>query len=178
MKNLICALALAAATLFAGPASAALDAPQRVQFAAAINAETDPALVACRAVRNDGCIAGWYNTATATLAWRPAVSRQALFLLTDTDSFAGRTAGQREMWVMMQNNAPVDMRLDSMRLAIHKIWAAADRDVILTGCTEFATRFELVYGGSNATTGNVTALKRNLIGPVSVSDVSASLNGD
>lgn len=175
MKRFLAFLAFVA-TLTSWPALAELSPAQRATFAAAINVEIDPALVACRIIRDDGCIAAWYNTATATMAWRHDVSRQSLFLLTDTDSFAGRTAGQREMWIMMQNHAPVDMRLDSMRLAIHKVWSATDRDVILAGCTEPATRFEMVFGGSSATTGNVTAIKRNVLGPVSVSDVSAALN--
>lgn len=178
MKFIFAALSVCAALLSSVAFAALDDAAQRAVFAAAINAETNATVVACRAVRDDACIAGWYNQAASpqTLAWRESVSRSVLFEATNLTSFDNLTAGKRDAWGLMMANAPINMSRNAMRKAVADIWSAADRDAALTACTEPATRFELVFGGASATTGSVTAIKRNVLGPVSVSDVSASLN--
>lgn len=170
-------LAFLAALIATAPALA-LDATQLATLAAAINTEIDPTLVACRTIRNDVCIAGWYNTAALpqTMAWRESVSKRDLFEAMNLTSFDALSAGKRDEWTLMMDNAPIAMSRNPMRKAVADIWGATDRDAILTSCTEPATRFEMVFGGSSATTGGVTAIKRTVLGPVSVSDVSAALN--
>ncbi len=165
-------------TLAAASAQAEMTPAQRATFAAAVAAETDAGLVACRTVRDDVCIQSFYNAPTTTKAWREAVPAQTVFEAMNLTNFDALSAGKRDAWRLMLDFAPLDFSRNKIRKAVSDVWAvAADRDAILNAATEFATRFELVFGGTPATEGTVTALKRALLGPVSLSDVSNALNG-
>lgn len=178
MKRILATLALAA-TLFSGPALAALSSAQLLTLKAHIDAQTDPSFAAMRTNGDVTGMTGWYNTAASptTSAWREAVSKSDLFELMNLTTFDARTAGQRQAWEIMLNNAPINMSRNKMRAAVNDIWLVADRDAILTGCTEPASRFEVVFGGVSTSTGNITAIKRNVLGPATISDISAAING-
>lgn len=166
----------AVATLLAGAAQADLTPANRAVFLAAINAETNPGLVTCRQARDDGCIAAWYNVATATKAWREQVSGKEVFEAMNLTNYDGLTAGKRDAWSLMIGFAPLDFTRNKIRAAVNDIWSATDRDVILNAATEFASRFEMLFGGNSATTGGVTAIKRALSHVLTINDVSATLN--
>ena len=175
MKHLLSAILLAAVSLVA--AAADLTPAQRATFAAAINAETDAGLVACRVVRDDTCITAFYNAASTTKAWREAVPARDVFEAMNLTNFDGLSAGKRDAQRIMLDFAPLDFSRNKIRQATGDIWNATDRDAILNAATENASRFEMVFGGNSATTGGVTAIKRAVLGPVSLYTVSAVLNG-
>lgn len=179
MKNpvaLVLLLISLRSSLFSVSAHAELSPENRAIFASAINAEIDPGVVACRQARDDGCIATYYAALTSTKAWRSAMPAREMFESTNLTAFDGLTAGKRDSWKLMMDNSPIDFTRAKMRSAVNDVWGATDRDVILNAATEFASRFEMLYGGNSATTGGVTAIKRNLIYPVNINDVSSALN--
>jgi len=144
MKRLL-AIAL---VCFTSLAQADLSSAQRVTFAAAVNAENNAGLVACRTIRDDTCIQAFYNASTSNKAWRETITAKEVFEAMNLTNFDGLSAGKR----------------DAMR-------------AILNAATENASRFEMVFAGASASEGTVTAVKRNVLGPVSINDVSNSLNG-
>lgn len=174
MKHLLSAILLAAVSLVA--AAADLTPAQRMTFLAAINAETDAGLVACRQARDDGCIAAYYNAPTATLAWRDAVASRDVFEAMNLTSFDGLSAGKREVMRLLLAYEPVDFTRDKTRAALVDVWGVADTNVILAVGTTTASRFEMLYGGTSATSEGVTALKRVVVGTVTLDLVSALLN--
>ena len=175
MKNSLKLLAVCLALLTAS-AHADLTRANRAVFLAAINAETNPGLVTCRQARDDGCIAAYYNVPTATKAWRESVPGKDVFEAMNLTNYDGLTAGKRDAWSLMIGFAPLDFTRNKIRAAVNDIWSATDRDVILNAATEFASRFEMLFGGSSATTGGVTAIKRTLPYVLTTGDVSATLN--
>lgn len=163
---------------FASLAQADLSSAQRVTFAAAVNAETNAGLVACRTIRDDTCIQAFYNASTSNKAWRESVTAKEVFEAMNLPNFDGLSAGKRDAMRTMLDFAPLDFSRQKVRKAISDIWTTAtDRDAILNAATENASRFEMIFAGASATEGTVTAVKRNVLGPVSINDVSNSLNG-
>jgi hypothetical protein len=144
---------------------------------AAILAETDPALVALRSAGASGAMAEWYNLDAAPVvkAWRVAVESQDLFEATPITQFDGLTAGKRDAWNLMLANAPVDASRNKIRAAVTDIWQAAQATTILTAMTENASRAEVLFGGSNATDGGVTALRRDWTGELRNEDIILAL---
>lgn len=175
MKNILKLLAVCLALLTAS-AHAGLTPAQKSVFLAAINAETTPALVTCRQARDDGCIAAWYNVATATKAWREAVPGKEVFEAMNLTAYDGLSAGKRDAWALILGFSPLDFSRNKIRAAVNDVWGATDRDAILNAATEFASRFEMLFGGNSATTGGVTAIKRTLPYVLTINDVSATLN--
>jgi hypothetical protein len=159
-----------------GFAHAELTPAQKSTFLTAINAETNPGLVTCRQARDDGCIAVFYNAATATKAWREAVSGKEIFEAMNLTNYDGLTAGKRDAWSLMLTFSPLDFSRGKIRSAVNDIWSAADRDAILNAATEFASKFEMLFGGNSFTTGGVTAIRRALPYVLNINDVSATLN--
>lgn len=166
----------AVATLLAGAAQADLTPAQKSTFLTAINAETNPGLVACRQARDDGCIATFYSAATSTKAWRENVPGKDVFEAMNLTSYDGLSAGKRDAWVLILGFSPLDFSRNKIRAAVNDVWGATDRDTILNAATEFASRFEMLFGGNSATTGGVTAIKRALPYTLTINDVSATLN--
>jgi hypothetical protein len=162
--------------LFSLLANAGLTPSQKSTFLAAINAETNQGLVTCRQARDDGCIATFYNAATATKAWREAVSGREVFEAMNLTNYDGLTAGKRDAWSLMLTFSPLDFTRGKIRAAVNDIWSATDRDAILNATTEFSSKFEMLFGGNSFTTGGVTAIRRTLPYVLTIDDVSATLN--
>jgi hypothetical protein len=177
MKN-VCKLFVLAFTLvlLSFGAHADLTPANRAVFLAAINAETNPGLVTCRQARDDGCIAAYYNVATSTKAWREAVPGKEVFEAMNLTAYDGLSAGKRDAWALILGFSPLDFSRNKIRAAVNDVWGATDRDAILNAVTEFASRFEMLFGGNSATTGGVTAIKRSLPYVLNINDVSATLN--
>lgn len=174
MKTILAALLVFVATV----AQADMTPGQRVTFAAAVNAETNAGLVACRVSRDDTCIQAFYNASSSTKAWREVVPAKEVFEAMNLTNFDSLTAGKRDAMRAMLDFSPLDFSRNKIRKAISDIWSvAADRDAILNAATENASRFEMVFGGTSATEGTVTAIKRTVLGPVGLNDVSNALNG-
>ena len=160
----------------------ALTSAQMTTVAAFLRASVDPVVTAALAVRNDIALTAWLNTAKpdpVTPAWKAACNRRDLFEAMDITKFDGLTAGKRDAWTVMMDQAAssaLDLSRQALRKAVDDIWGATDSPTVLTALTESATRVEVAIGGTNATTRTVTALKRDFVGPVALYDVSFALN--
>lgn len=156
-----------------------LDSDQLVTLKAHIVANTDPAVMAAFAIRNDIELARLYNLPSATIAWRKAATRQDIFEAMDLTLYDSVVPGKRDAWRMLMDNAPIDFGRNQMRKAVTDVWSqqtANQRDALLTGLTEFATVAEVALGGSVKTTGTVAATDRNWKGMLGHPDISDALN--
>lgn len=178
LKSLRIAIVALLFVVFAVPALAALTEAQQQTLASHIRNNADPAVVAALAQRNDVALADWYNqpVSPAQSGWRVAVSGSALFEAMNLTAYDGLTAGKRASWDLMLRFAPLDMSRNKLRAAVLDIWPAAQANAILTDCTEPVTRAEAVFGGTSATSGTITAIRRAYVGPLLINDVSDSLN--
>jgi hypothetical protein len=149
---------------------------QHVIFAADIRANTDAAVVSALAARNDSAIADWYNQVSTTKAWKTSVSREELFDNMNLTSYDGLSAGKRDAWRILLDFAPIDPTRDKVRAAIVDVWPTADETVMLNACAEYALKVEVLFGGTSATSGTVTAIKRNYVGATQAAEVSHVLN--
>lgn len=145
----------------------------------AINASTDPAVIAARTpeTRDDRVVQAWLNSAHPTaMAWIATMTARALFEAADITKFDALTAGKRESWRILLDFAPIDFTVGQNRKAIADIWGTADGVAVLQACRRPATVAENALGGNTATTNTVAALRLSVPGPVSLDDTSAALN--
>lgn len=129
-------------------------------LAAHIRANADPVVTAALAIRDDDAICDWYNASTSTDAWDNSVDRLALFEMTPITSFDGLSAGKRDAWRLMLEQAaiiPIDFGRAKPRAVVRDIWSVAQADAILTSCIRKATRCEMVFGGTVETSGTISA---------------------
>jgi hypothetical protein len=148
---------------------------------AAILASTDPEIMALAAARDDTMLTIRLNSkATPTVkAW---INEQPV---SDSDdaanytAFDGLTPGKRDSWALFLA-FPRDFGRSKVRQWVTDVWGAATAasisEDILKAATRNATFFELMFGSTSATTGTVTAVKLNKIGPVDMMDVAKALN--
>ena len=153
-----------------------LTAAQKVTLAAALRAETNAAVVAAMAIRNDVFLTEWCNSPSATDAWNPSVDRATLFDLTNITKFDGLTAGKRDAWKIMMDNAPVNATKAKIRKAPADIWGASDGVAVLQGFTVKATNAQVYLGGTSVTENTVTAMKMNFTETIGVMELSEILN--
>lgn len=158
----------------------ALTNSQKVSLAAALRAEGDAGVVAALAIRNDVFLQSWCNGASATDAWKYAATRRDLFEAMDITQFDGLTGGKRDAWKVMMDNTPLDFSRAKNRKGVSDSWSTltqAQQNTILTGLVEKATRAEVYLGASNnKTEGGVTALARDFVGNVGLTELSQVLN--
>lgn len=155
-----------------------LTSTQKATIRTAIFAETDPAVVAAREgeTRHDAFIDEWLNANSTQDAWVTAADKRTLFEAMTVAKFDTLTAGKRDAWVLMLDNAPVDFSRNKNRNAVDDIWAA-DAAGVLANLVRKATRAEQILGGTSATNSTVTAWKLNWTGTVSRTEVGEILNG-
>ena len=163
----------------------ALTAQQLSTLKAAILADTDPAVVAALAIRNDTELARLYNLDAPgpVKAWLKRADKLAIFDAMNVNLYDNVAAGKRAAWEMLMDIAsvrPIDFGQQNKRNAVTDVWSAqtvAQRQAILNGLTENATKAEVALGGQNRTTESITALDRNFEGDVTIADIGAALNG-
>jgi len=155
----------------------ALTDTQLTTLGAAMMAETDPVFLA-RIPGDDMWVTQWVNTETANDAWHNGCAKRELFESTNVTKFDNLTAGKRDAWKLMLDNAPIDMTRQPMRKAIIDIWGSVDSASVLQSCLKKATRGEMYLGSSTVATSNptVSALKLNYQGAISLNEVSMALN--
>lgn len=155
----------------------ALTGTQLATLGAALMAEQDPAWLN-RIPGDDVWVTQWVNTETLTDAWHNGCAKRELFEATDVSKFDNLTAGKRDAWKLMLDNAPADMTRANMRKAVIDVWGVTDSKAVLQSCLKKATRGELYLGGTTAVTNTntVVALKLNYQGAISLNEVSAALN--
>ena len=153
---------------------------QKVTLKAAILADTTPAVVAAAAARDDITLADLMNEATATLAWRVAVTTEEVDEETAWTSFDTLSDGKRDSWGYFLRVAR-DFSKIKVRKWVTDVWGAAtagsNAEALLMLGTEYATRAEMMLGGTSKTTGTVSALKRNWTGSLSYVDIGQIMNG-
>lgn len=146
---------------------------------AAIAAETNTTFVAYRTSGATGAMADWYNTKSNTDAWKVSMQAQELDEASDYSSFDSVVAGKRDAWDLFLRYAPRDMNKSKNRKVVTDVWgnatAGSIAEYILQAATEKATRGELVFGSTSATTGTVTAIKRNFVGTLFNQDIVDAL---
>ncbi len=146
---------------------------------AAIDASTDPAVIAARtpATRDDNAVRTWLNSAhPSAMAWQSAMTARSLFEASDITKFDAVVPGKREAWRMLLDFAPIDFNTAQNRKAIADVWGNADGVAVLQACRRAAKVAENALGGNTATTNTVSALKLNFAGTVSLDDTSNALN--
>lgn len=151
--------------------------PAQIQTLKAwVAASTDPAIVDAR-TRGATYDLSLLLSAVASpvvKAWRVDVDAQALDEGADYSAYDGVQAGKRDAWAMFLQYAPRDMAKNRNRKTVTDVWGAAtagsNAEDILNGCVENAKVVEVVIGGSVASTGTVSALKRDFVGSVTQTD--------
>lgn len=149
---------------------------QKTALAAAIRAETNQGVIDAVAIGNITYLVEWCNGLSATDAWADVVEKSTLFEATNIAKFDNLTAGKRDAWQLVIDNAPIDGSRNKMRSAVVDIWGTSDSVAILQDMRRKATRGEAYLGGSSATTNTVTALKLKYVGGLSIDDIATALN--
>jgi len=149
------------------------------QLAAHIRANTDPAVQAALAIRNDDAIRDHYNALTSSDAWDETVSRRDLFEAMNITQFDALSAGKRDAWRLLMEQTgqeQQDFGRAKLRAAVRDVWSAAQADAILSACIRKATRAEMVFGGATEASGSVSALDLDVEIVLTSADVSGALN--
>ncbi len=120
----------------------------------------------------------WVNGVSTTDAWLYAATRTQLFEATNITKFDALTAGKRDAWRLMLDNAPIDFGRNPMRNAVVDAWGNTDSVTVLQALTEKATRAQAAIGGTSKTTNTVTALDRTYTGTVSQVDTTRLIFAD
>lgn len=149
----------------------------------ALRASSDPSIInmIAPATRNDN---GLYEYLIAkanptTKAWRTSVPTNDSDDAPDYSTYDGLAAGKRDSWNLFLRTSR-DFTRNKVRKWITDVWGNAtggsNSEAILNAGTENATRVEALFGGTTVTTGSVSALKRDFVGPLSLNDLSDALN--
>lgn len=154
----------------------ALTDTQQQALSVALRAEADAGVVQALSIGNAVFLEEWCNSASASDAWNARMDSADVFEATTIAKFDNLTAGKRDAWKLIIENAPIDCSRNKMRKAAEDIWGAADSVAVLQAMTRKATRGEAYIGGTLATTNTVTALKLNFSGYLSHTEISQSLN--
>jgi hypothetical protein len=99
----------------------------------------------------------------------------------DYSTFDSVAAGKRDAWSLFLQYARRDMSKNKNRKVVIDVWgnaiAASVAESILQASLVLATHAEAYLGGGSASTGTVTAIKRNWTGQVTLDEVATILNG-
>lgn len=132
---------------------------------AAIDAATDPAFVADRAIGNTGLMADWFNKAGSFYVWRTNVSEEEITSKTSAEAtvwswpaFIARSEAERFGWARMFNGRyAVNPILPQVRQGFADIFsgaansAPAQRAHLNAICKRLATRGEALYATGTGT---------------------------
>lgn len=155
-----------------------LDATQLSTLKAAILAENNATFVTFRDSGATGAMAAWYNGDSNTDAWRTLVTPLQSDDAPDYSTFDALAAGKRDSWALFLGFTR-DYTRNKVRKWITDVWgnatAASNAETILLAGVEKAKRGEVVFGSTNATTGTVTGIKRNLIGTITNENIVSAL---
>ena len=178
MKNLIASLFILVAGLFAAPAMAAMTDAQQQTLAAHIRANTDPAVVAALAQRNDVALADHYNGASSFIVWRTSILPDEYRDAIVWTAVDGLMAGKARIWewVTAGMTLPIDASKTNVRQGIADAWGATSATgLALTALAKRpASRAENLYTTGTGKTANPGLLTWE--GPLHYNDVSDALN--
>lgn len=147
---------------------------------AAIAAETDTAFVALRTSGQTGAMADFYNTASspAVKAWNKSQEAGATDEACDWTVFDAIVAGKRDSWGFFLQRTR-DFSRAKIRKWVTDVWgnatAGSAAEAILQAATRTATRGEAVFGGTDRTTGTVTAKDLTIDGAITNQNIVDAL---
>lgn len=121
------------------------------------------------------------NASPQTLAWKNRMTPQEVDAASPWANFDSITqAGKRDSFLHAFLKYDRDFTSNPVRKWVTDVWgnatAGSDAEKILQAATENAKRVEVALGGNTKTTGTVTALARNYVGQVELSDIATIFN--
>lgn len=158
---------------------------QLIVFSVAMRANTDPAVVEAVAIGNATYLVEYYNTVAspAVKAWRTSVQPEETDEATPWAVFSDiAKAGQRDSWLHGFMRFPRDYSRGPVRKWLTDVWGNATTGsnaeaILVSAGQRNITRAESVLGGNNiATTNQVSALKLQWEGEVTIDDVGRALS--
>jgi hypothetical protein len=156
---------------------------EKQELVTALRASADANIISmiAPATRNDNALMEYLNAKAnpAVKAWRTSLPTNDADDAPDYSTYDALQAGKRDSWNLFLR-APRDLTRNKVRKWITDVWGSStngsNAEAILLAGTENATRAEVMLGGSDASTGSVTALKRDWSGSVSLQELSDALN--
>ena len=154
---------------------------QKQQLVIALRASADATIVSLLAARADEMLMNYINdkATPAVKAWKTNVPTNDSDDAPDYSTYDALQAGKRDSWNLFLR-APRDFTRNKVRKWITDVWgnatAASNAEAILNAGVENARRVEVLIGGSNASTGTVTAMKRDFEGPIGLQELSIALS--
>ena len=157
-----------------------LTTAQQTTLAAAIRADTDPAVVAALDIRNDVLLAELYNAASTFIVWRTNITpneyREAI-VWTEVDAL---TAGKARIWewVTQQMTAPIDASKANVRQGLMDCWASntTTRTQLTAAAKRTATKAEKLFATGTGTTATPGTLGWE--GTLSYTDIGVALGAN
>lgn len=142
----------------------------------------DPTAAALSLAGNVPGLRDWLNASAGVTAWRAVCEAKTLDEGADYAAFDSVVAGKRDAWDLFLRYAPRDMGRNKNRKVVTDVWgnatAGSVAESILQAATETATRAQNAIGGTQRTTGAVSALDRIYAELVTDNEVSTLINGE
>lgn len=161
-------IALIALCLLAFGAHAQGLSPQQITTVRAAIFAT-PAAAAQLAAGNVAGVQAWANGSTATKGWLTAAPIEAMDEAPSYTAYDSMVQGKRDSWVRFLAY-PRNCARNRVRNWVVDVWgnatASSNAEAVLLACTEAATAAQAAIGGTNRTTGTVSALDRTYTGLV------------
>jgi hypothetical protein len=156
---------------------------QKQALAAGIRASADSTVVAALAIGNRAAITVWCNQSAPgpIKAWNESMAAQDSDEATNWVAFDTLSAGKRDSWNQAFMRFPRDFSRAKVRKWVTDVWGNAtggsDAEAILQAALVNMTNAQVIIGlGTDATTGTVTAKKRDFSALVTEDEVSNALN--
>ena len=158
-----------------------LTTAQQTTLAAAIRADTDPAVVAALDIRNDVALAELYNAASTFIVWRTNVQpdeyRDAI-TWTEVDALTTGSKYRIWEWLTMSMTAPINFARLNVRQGLTDCWASntTTRTNLLTIAKRAATKAEKLFATGTGTTATPGTLGWE--GTLSYTDIGVALGAN
>jgi hypothetical protein len=151
-------------------------------LAAAIRSETDPAVVAAYAIRNDVALTEWCNAPGTFIVWRTRVTQDEIQLNGfDWVQVDNLSVGKARIWEWLFNNTnrSIDASRANVRAGIDECWKGtaamlAVRAAVYAHLKRPATHAEQIFATGTGTDADPGLLV--LDGSVGINEVSRALN--
>lgn len=157
-----------------------LTVPQLQTLKAFVFGSPDPAIVAARNAGATFDLANLLNAPSVVGAWRTAVPAAEIDGAVVYTTYDTLTQGKRDEWSIFLAYSPRDMSLGKNRNVVTDVWggatAGSNSEKVLLASVEFATVAENALGGTTASTGTVSSLRRNWTGQVTQDDARLILS--
>lgn len=151
---------------------------QLAALKATILADTDPAVIGARAIRNDTELARLYNFASTFIVWRTSVPVSEYRDALDWTAVDGLTAGKARIWSWLtgDNTLPLEPHKTAVRQGLADCWGAASATGVALQAVakRAATKAEAIFATGTGTT--VSPGQLGWEGTVTIADIGAAMN--